>query len=185
MRRVTLFEAKVKLAKLMAEQEAKRKLWVDAEASKKDEAKGAWEIAKYQTHSYLDELATDPEIRQNMAPWMIDFHGHEQPGWAREGRQPTLGDISATLDLKGSSLGKIVQDWLSEHDFHPGDRGGGVDGWDLGVLCSDQEASLLCSLAHVELRQYIDAEVLQIKLKFWGWRFKGFDWKEILKLTSS
>lgn len=111
-----------------------------------------------------ESFAADPELREHMLPWMLDFEGSEEP--------PEGSNLEALIGAKFGELPRIVSAWLEKHQARVTDSGSGLGGWHFGALCSDEQATRLCRLAREELRVYLDAKVLTMRLRFWGWRFE-------------
>lgn len=186
MRRLTLQEAKVQVARLSMAQEEARKAWAEfrsheapetAERSKEEiptqdpeaekKAKEAWEARNEERKRFLCELATDPELRKHMDSCSVWFVGSQEPRWAEEGRELNSAEFTKTLKSEDNSLSRKVRDWIQGKGYHVSGSGGGCGGWDLDVCGSYEELAKLCDMAHEELREYLDTEVLRISFKLY------------------
>lgn len=123
------------------------------------------EIGRHRHKKLMEGFAADPELRACMVPWMVDFTGREEP--------PEGMVLDAQSKAKFGELPTLVRTWCETNGFRITESGSGVGGWDLGVPCSDEDANRLCKHVHQDFRVHLDAGVLSVKLKFWGWRFKG------------
>jgi hypothetical protein len=189
---ISLHTAKTLYAKAQIAREEIRKEWKsttpEEEGSSddppRDPHREKLQAADRNIERLMARFAADPELRKHMWCWMVDFSGKIQPKWAEEGRQPT--PIELTTSVKGdvTDLGKRLLKWLVLNDFQVTDSGSGFGGWDMGVPCNLEDGPRLCDLAYVEFKDYIEAGLLSVSLKFWDWRFKNFgwdEWEEILK----
>jgi hypothetical protein len=157
---------------LVAEGEAKPKITPEVQAridamQKEDDA----------LKKKLNRYAADPELRENMMPWMMDFHGGQEPEWVKNRTLPPefqSGDLQGGPSVRVSyaELPCKVRDVLEANGFKISDSGSGCGGWDLGVLCSDKDTAWLGGVIQAHFREYIEAGVLDVQLKFWGWRFR-------------
>jgi len=131
---------------------------------------------KREHETMMEGFAADPQLRQHMVPWMIDFEGDESPKgieWDKhEKGNVDRKDFVAAVRADFGELPRKVRAWIEEHHFEISDSGSGCGGWHLGVPCSDKDAARLCQLAQDKLKVYLDAGVLTICLRFWGWRFE-------------
>ena len=119
----------------------------------------------------LASYASDAELRASMVPWMVDFEGTAAPSWTFEQRMPTDEELNSSAMAIYDELPRSVREWIDKQGFKITDSGAGSEGWHLGVPCTDSESDLLCRLAHAELVKSIEAGVLVVGIKFWGWRF--------------
>jgi len=176
MKRLSLEDAKLLYARGMQEQKAIRKKFAaqrQSDVPAYEEAKKHWRHSHHKNQALMNQFAADPELRSHMTPWMMDFHGSQEPTWVKEGRLPTEQEANLLLRGVAMDLAEVIHEWLNSHGFRVSDSGGGRGGWDLGVLCDDLEAVRLSALVQSELRRYIDAGLLNVQLKFWGWRFRN------------
>jgi hypothetical protein len=131
-------------------------------------------IRKSDHECLMASLASDPILRANMIPWMIDFEGDESPAGVDYDKLKTDQKVMLTAaNANFGTLPKEIRTWITGHGFEISDSGSSANGWHLGVPCTDLEAALLCKLAHEQLETHLDAGVLTVSLKFWGWRFRG------------
>ncbi len=178
----SLYDAKVQLAKGHEEQERLRELWARKGSEHAGAEKRAWEIQKKKNDDLLEQCAADSELRKHMTCCMVDFHGTQEPDWAKEKRLPEGQEFDAALKAEYAGLAKVLQVWLHENHFHVTDTGGGVTGWDVGVPGTYEDSTRLCDMAYEKFGEFISAGVLTVALRFWGWRFIGFSLAEQRKL---
>lgn len=138
---------------------------------KRKELRKAYEKAQRGYEALLEELASDPIVRAEMTPWMIDFHGSGGPH--HEAMPLTGPALRRAVQADVSEFARKIRAWLDSQNANITDSGSGMGGWDLGALCDDAEAARICREAQIDLREYLDAGVLTIHLRFWGWRLRG------------
>ena len=184
MKRLSLYEAKVQLAKGREEQERLRVLWLQKGSGQAGAEQRAWEIQKKKNEDLLEQCAADPELRKHLTSFMVDFHGTQEPDWVKEKRLPEgrMFEFDESVRAEYAGLSKVLQSWLHENGFRVTDTGGGVTGWDVGVRGNYEDSTRLCDMAYEKFGEYITAGVLTVSLRFWGWRFIGWTQEEERKL---
>lgn len=131
-----------------------------------------YQRAKAAYESAMDEYASDPDLRDHMICWMLDFCGNEESEWAKENRAPTEAEMPLAISGTGTVLAQVVCGWLHEQGANITDSGSGSGGWHLGAHCSDQESRVLCTAARVRFAKEIESGALSLELHFWGWEFR-------------
>lgn len=181
MKRLTLNEARLVLAKNMVEREKVRQVAHVPTRAFDDPEPDPVEVPRAQKRlkaleserkSFLNQMASDPTLRPHMWCWMVDISGKQEPAWVAEGRNPQgqeFEDSVKAKNLLSSDVRKVIED----AGFRITDSGSGCGGWDLGVPCNDEESRRLCDLLHTKFRDHIDADLLEVHLKFWGWHING------------
>lgn len=119
----------------------------------------------------LARYASDAELRASMIPWMVYFEGAAVPAWTTEQRMPTEAELDSSAMALYDEVARDVRIWVERQGFKITDSGAGSAGWHLGVPCTDTEADLICRLAHEELAKPLEAKILSVAVKFWGWHF--------------
>ena len=206
MRRLTLQEAKIQVARLYMAQEEARKAWADAggtqqassvctdemdqevqirDSKAEEDAKKIWESRNSARKRLLCQLATDPELRKHMSSCSVWFCGSQEPAWFTEGRQPNDTEFKQTLKSDDSSLSRKVKDWIHSKGYHISGSGGGCGGWDMDVCGSYEELAKLCDMAHEELREYLDADILTLSFKLYEFSFKNFTHDDMVKFLEN
>jgi hypothetical protein len=134
--------------------------WAVTEAGRK------WTKRQHELEHIMEVYASDPDLRQNMTCWMVDFEGTETPD------EKMVYDASPMASqAQFGVVPKKVRQWLEANKFEISDSGSGLNGWHLGIPCTDDQARMLCVRARIEFKDYLEAGVLAIRLAFWGWRF--------------
>jgi len=198
MRKLTLGEAKFRAAQLTMAFETARQKWMklagidedseeDQEPIKTPESEEAFEFFQETEEAlseFFAELGTHPDIRKHLICALVYFSGTTEPSWVAENRKPT--EVEVVGLLKGvDQLAVIVKDWLASKNIEANDFGGGTDGWDIGVLCSYEEAIQLCDLAHKHFNVYIETELLTITLRLGHFKFKDFTYEQMMMMLSN
>lgn len=122
-------------------------------------------------HRFLDRLAALPQIRPYMACWMIDFHGDETPLWAVQGREPNSNEeLTKTIAGLVGQISNDVRDFIFEMNLRLTDSGSGTTGWDMGCPCEDGRITTVLEAlyANKTLREYFDAETLDVRVRPYG-----------------
>jgi hypothetical protein len=130
--------------------------------------------------------AGTPGVREHMWCWMVDIIGSDSGLEIRRGEGITPGTLTEVIpalagytggklefESKTSSLMASVSAAISGEGFYISDRGAGCSDWHLGVPCNTNACDKLCAFLHERFARAITCELLVIRPRFWGWRFKG------------
>ena len=124
-------------------------------------------------------LASYPHIRPHLWCWMVDVHGTESNLCSEEAFEEGLhmlheSDKAGFAARAGGSLGQLlVHDFISrELGMRITDTGGGCGGWHIGTPCDQVEMESLTASLHAKFAKAIAAGLLEVRVKFWNWRFK-------------
>jgi hypothetical protein len=182
MPRLTLYEAKMRYATEMVEQDRLHKEWMAKPPEGTPEytaAKEAWERKRDANKNLMKSFAADPELRRHMWSCMVDFCGSQQPSWCCcENPHPAApSQLSEAMRADICDLSRKVWAWIEKHGLIATDSGSGMGGWHIGIPGSYEDAAKLCDLAYQELSEYIDAGVLRVVFHndWGGWKFKNFN----------
>jgi hypothetical protein len=181
---MTLDEAKQKMDSLRAEYDS---LWselakegalgVEQDEIELDRAKKCAE-KKREMDRHGQICAAYPHIRPFLWCWMVDVHGTEPNACSEEEMHEAVEFLNAKnrdefLGRVGGSLAQQVSRFLADElQMHSTDCGGGCGGWDIGTPCNDAECAALIASLHQRFAKAITAGLLNVQVKFWGWKFR-------------
>ncbi len=125
-----------------------------------EERHKAYTDAKHRFERLAQALAAHPASfdlgHGQLRPWMIDISGNT----GYEGREAFAAELVAQ-GFKYSDSGIICG-----KDIEPAKAG-----WDLGYLCTEESAKVLCRLIYMKYGLSIAAGELTVTRKFWGWNY--------------
>jgi hypothetical protein len=123
-------------------------------------------------------------IRRFMKPWMVDVIGQQgECDFSKEKGEKAINLLHESVQgsqeaknefaaLVGGALAQNVCRFIVDTvRLSPTDSGGGCSGWHIGTPCTDDECMSLCNMLHLHFKKAIDAGLLKIQVKFWGWKF--------------
>ncbi len=186
---MTLDEAKAQMAELIAERDS---LYTTINPNDSDQSPaGATEPeADQETMTALRDnkwaierlgciCAGYAHIRPHLSPWMVDVVGtgcnmasQEQ---LEEGMEMILeGERESFAARAGGSLAQEVYRFINDElQLHSTDIGGGACSWHIGTPCTDAECRELTSDLHNRFKKAIDAGLITVCVRFWGWKFRS------------
>lgn len=139
-----------------------------------------------QMQRFSEICAGTPGVREHMWCWMIDVIGSDSGLEIRRGEGILPGTLTEVIpalagytggklefESKTSSLMASVSAAVSGEGYFISDRGAGCSDWHLGVPCDAAACDRLCAFLHERFARAIACELLTIRPRFWGWRFKG------------
>ncbi len=185
---MNLSEAKFVVAKLMIE---KDRLWKKSRGKHRSHADSrAYHLAEHDEDQALSIFAADPELRKHMDMWLVAFNGQmdtSKLSYISDSNVEMISEseIDEAIHATGSELAREVRKWIESKGFSIPESGSGFGGWDLGVLCNDEESIRLCTMARIDFADHIESGVLKVALDFWGFRFKCFGLEEAVSLLAN
>jgi hypothetical protein len=199
MRRRTLYEAKVEIAKAYEAQEEARKVMAAAhepfsgpghkewEGTSPEyvQARREWGYREHDRKKLMESFAADPELRKHMTCARIRFEGPSEPRWVTEDREPTKVEIETSMWGGDDHVSKHIHAWADGKDLRSSGSGSGCGGWDIEYSGSYEEVAKLCDEAAEKFRPYLDCGMLVIRLCLGEWHFKDFGHAEMQKALVS
>jgi len=127
----------------------------------------------------LGELfAGFPHLRPHLYCWMVDVVGTTSNLCNAESLEKGLdllqgGERESFAALAGGALAQNVHRFITEElHLEITDSGGGCGSWHLGTFCTYAIMECLTTALHRQFAKAIAAGLIEVQVKFWGWRFR-------------
>jgi len=165
-------EAKTRMALLMVQRAGLRAK--SSEEAVIDERLKEMKRLDWQLEHLGAELNANPVHFDILNIWMVDISGSQPCNMkAIQAGQAVSSASIAALQEAASGLSVEVRTVIESVGLSVTDSGGGCDGWDIGVRCTEPGSRILCEALYGQFPQEVRTGALTVARKFWGCRPPG------------
>ena len=123
------------------------------------------EILEEDINFFGQQLAANPDFADILIGWIVWVFGRNECDPLM-----LIQRIPSNTILEGvkktDALSEAIINFIQENDFHITESGGGPDGWDIGVPCTDKQARKLCDLLYKKFHKAINSGLIIVRKEF-------------------